>query len=174
MKNIYILLMRTGTIPSKFVSLFTMYKYSHVALSLDEDCDELYSFGRKKVNSFLSGGFVITHKDGEFFQKFNKTKCIIYKLPIESQKYYNLKKDLNNKKKNNNKYKYDFLGIILRYFYIPITFKDKYVCSYFVADILEKNDIYHFDKKTCFINPRDFNNIKNLEKKYQGYYLDYK
>lgn len=36
MKNIYIILMYTGSIPSKFVSIFTLYKYSHVAISLDK------------------------------------------------------------------------------------------------------------------------------------------
>ena len=174
MKNIYIILMNTGTIPSKIVSLFTMYKYSHVAISLDKKCNILYSFGRRNVNSFLNGGFVINNKNGEFFNRFNKTKCIIYKLEIENKKYYKLKKELKKMKKEQEKYKYDFFGIILRYFFLPITFKNKYVCSYFIADILQKNDICKFNKKTCFVRPKDFIDIENIEKKYQGYYLSYK
>ena len=39
-------------------------------------------------------------------------------------------------KNPNDSYKYDFLGIILRYIGVPITFKNKYVCSYFVAELL--------------------------------------
>ena len=165
MKNIYIILMNTGTIPSKIVSLFTMYKYSHVAISLDKKCNILYSFGRRNVNSFLNGGFVINNKNGEFFNRFNKTKCIIYKLEIENKKYYKLKKELKKMKKEQEKYKYDFFGIILRYFFLPITFKNKYVCSYFIADILQKNDICKFNKKTCFVRPKDFIDIENIEKK---------
>ena len=174
MKNIYIILMYTGTIPSKIVSLFTMYKYSHVAISLDKKCNILYSFGRRNVNSFLNGGFVINNKNGEFFNRFNKTKCIIYKLEIENKKYYKLKKELKKMKKEQERYKYDFFGIILRYFFLPITFKNKYVCSYFIADILQKNDICKFNKKTCFVKPKDFIDIENIKKKYQGYYLSYR
>lgn len=95
-------------------------------------------------------------------------------MPVDNKKYYELKKELKNLKKDYNKYKYDFFGMILRYFYIPITFKNKYVCSYFVADILDKMNICHFEKKTYFIKPKDFNYIENLERKYQGYYLLYK
>ena len=52
MKKIYILLMHTYTIPSKIVKIFTNYEYSHVGISLSRECDEIYSFGRKKINFF--------------------------------------------------------------------------------------------------------------------------
>ena len=67
MKKIYILLMHTNTYPSKFVKFMTKYKYSHVALSLDKNCNTLYSFGRKKPNTIIDGGFSIENKDGDFF-----------------------------------------------------------------------------------------------------------
>ena len=51
--------MHTNTIPSKLVRFFTRYKYSHVAISLSNNCDILYSFGRKKIDSIFNGGFVI-------------------------------------------------------------------------------------------------------------------
>ena len=123
--------MNTGTIPSKVISLATRYEYSHVAISFDKNCDTLYSFGRRKVNSFIHGGFVTTHKNGEFFQKFDKTKCIIYEAKVSKEKYNLLKQIIAEKKDNPLNYKYDYLGIFLRYLRIPITFKNKYVCSYF-------------------------------------------
>ena len=70
-------------------------------------------------------------------------------------------------------YKYDYIGVFLRYIKVPVRFKDKYVCSFFVADILEKANIYKFDKKTCFISPKDFENIPNLNLIYVGNYLKY-
>ena len=57
-------------------------------------------------------------------------------MKIERKKYLMLKKMIKDKKNHSLEYKYDFIGIILRYFYIPITFKNKYVCSYFIADLL--------------------------------------
>ena len=62
MKNIYLLLMHTHTIPSKIVKIFTRYEYSHVGISLDENCDTIYSFGRRKLNSILDGGFSIENR----------------------------------------------------------------------------------------------------------------
>lgn len=59
MKKIYVILLHTNTIPSKLVRFFTRYKYSHVAISLSRNCDILYSFGRKKIDSIFNGGFVI-------------------------------------------------------------------------------------------------------------------
>ena len=59
MKKIYIILMHTKTLPSKLVKAFTRYNYSHVAISLDPTCYETFSFGRKKVNNILDGGFSV-------------------------------------------------------------------------------------------------------------------
>ena len=87
MKKIYILLMHTKTIPSKIVRFFTRYKYSHVAMSLDKSCEVTYSFGRRKLNSILNGGFNILNKEGEFFKKFNRTECKIYEVDVTEEHY---------------------------------------------------------------------------------------
>lgn len=70
-------------------------------------------------------------------------------------------------------YKYDFLGIVLRFIHIPIKFRNKYVCSYFVADVLEKSNICKFNKKVYFIKPKDFENLKGFNQIYEGKYIDY-
>lgn len=171
MKKIYIILMDTKTIPSKLVKIFTRYNYSHVAISFDENCNTLYSFGRRKLNRVFDGGFIIEHKNGEFFKKFNQTKCIIYEVKISNDKYIELKKIIKNMKENKDIYKYDFLGIVLRYFNIPITFKNKYVCSYFVASLLDEMDIYNFNKRPCFVKPKDFTLVDIFNKIYCGNYV---
>ena len=168
MKKIYVLLMHTNTKPSRFVKFMTRYEYSHVALSLDKECSEIYSFGRRKLHSILGGGFTVENKDGEFFKLFNETSCKIYELTIEDEQYEKVKEIIDEMKLNINTYKYDFLGTGLRFLYIPITFKNKYVCSYFVADVLEKSNIYNFNKRTYFIKPKDFENLKGFNEIYKG------
>ena len=174
MKKIYILLMHTNTNPSKFVKLMTKYEYSHVAISLEKECNKIYSFGRRKPRSIIGAGLSIERKNGEFFEIFNKTKCKIYELEVEENKYNKLKQILEDMEENANIYRYDYLGVALRYLYIPVTFKNKYVCSYFVADILQKTEIYNFDKDPCFIKPGDFEKIKRLNEIYVGQYNLYK
>lgn len=174
MKKIYIIQMHTKTIPSRIISLFTMYKYSHIAISLNRNCDYIYSFGRKNLYSILNGGFVMENKMGSFFRKFKDTKCRIYEIEITNEQYNNLVKIIKYMKKNSQDYGYDYLGIILRFLKIPITFKNKYVCSYFVAQLLEDANIYDFDKDTCFVNPKDFEKISDLNLIYTGKYAMYR
>ena len=85
--------MHTHTMPSRLVKIFTNYEYSHVGISLDKECNNIYSFGRKKLNSILNGGFVVEKKDGLFFRKFNKTECKIYELEVTNSQYKDLKKN---------------------------------------------------------------------------------
>lgn len=44
MKKIYILLMHTNTIPAKIIKFVTRYEYSHVGISLEKNCNTIYSF----------------------------------------------------------------------------------------------------------------------------------
>ena len=173
MSKIYLILMHTKTIPSKLVKFFTRYEYSHVGISLKKDCDTIYSFGRKKVNSILDGGFVAEHKEGEFFNKFNNAVCKVYEINVSEEQYEKVKKIINDMELNEGKYKYDFKGIIPRFFGIPITIKDRYVCSYFVADVLEKAQIHKFNKNVCFIKPKDFEKLNKCNEIYKGKYSLY-
>jgi len=174
MKKIYIIQMDTGTFMGKFISLFTMYRYSHVAISLDKDCDVTYSFGRRNIYSIFNGGFISLERDSKFFKKFKNTICRIYEIDVTEKQYCELVKIIKDMNKNKNIYGYDYLGIVLRYFKIPIVFKNKYVCSYFVADLLKMTDVYNFDKETCFVKPSDFDGIENFNLIYSGKYLMYR
>ena len=174
MKKIYVLLMKTKTSTDRFIRFMTNYEYSHVAISLDESCDNLYSFGRKKPHSILNGGFVTENKNGAFFKAFNDTTCKIYEVETSDEQYENLKNIIEDMEKNKDIYKYDYLGIVYRFFNIPKTYENKYVCSYFVADILEKTNIHKFEKETCFIRPEDFENLDGFNEIYSGKYLLYK
>lgn len=174
MKKIYILLMHTNTIPAKIIRFATRYEYSHVGISLEKSCNTIYSFGRRKFNSILNAGFCVEYKDGKFFEKFNKTMCRIYEVEITEEQYENIKKLINKMKSNMNDYKYDYVGIVTRFLGIPIISKNKYVCSYFVATLLQKANVCKFSKKTCFVRPKDFENIKGFNEIYTGSYLAYK
>ncbi len=169
-EKIYIVQMHTKTIPSRFVKLVTQYKYSHVGISLTKECNEIYSFGRKSLTNILNGGFVKENKAGQFFEKFDNTICRVYELEIDKKQYLDIKKQLVFMEKNSEKYKYDFLGAFLRTFNIHISFKNKYVCSTFVANILEESGAYKFEKESCFIKPVDFENMIGAKEVYLGEY----
>ncbi len=172
-KYIYVLQMNTGTFPDKLIRFMTQYEYSHVVISLSKDCKTTYSFGRKDVNNFLNSGFIEEEQNGEFFQKFHNTKCRIYEIEVTAKQYYRMEKILKYKKDHADEYKYDFLGIVLRFFRIPIAFENKAVCSQFVAQILEEGNIFAFEKPSYFVKAQDFENCNDFKTVYEGLYLDY-
>ena len=174
MRKIYIIQMHTKTLPSWIISFFTRYKYSHVAISFNRNCDITYSFGRKNLYSIFNAGFVMETKSGEFFKRFKDTKCRIYELDVSNKQYNDLIRIIKYIKKNKNCYGYDYLGIVLRYLKIPVTFKNKYVCSYFVAQLLEDAKICDFEKETFNVRPRDFEKVKGFNLIYTGKYALYK
>ncbi len=173
MQSIYLILMHSNTLPSKIIKAFTGYPYSHVALSLERNCDVIYSFGRRKVHSILNGGFTAEHKHGAFFTCFNKTVCRIFEIEVTDEQYEQLKGRLDEMLECQHDYRYDMIGILPRLFGIPYTRKDRYVCSYFVADMLERVAVHKFDKSTCFIKPKDFEQLKDLNEVYNGFYRQY-
>ena len=171
-KKIYILQVHTGTIPSKIVKIITNYEYSHVLLSTDNSFKKMYSFGRRTINNPLNGGFIIESYDGLFFKKYSKTKCRLYELKINDAQYSDLINILKEYEKEPLKYNYDFLGAIGRTLHINVKRKNHYVCSQFVAEVMEQSKIYKFDKPTQFIKPVDFEGLPDSEIIYDGYLYD--
>lgn len=171
--KIYIIQMHSQTLPSKLVKFITKYKYSHIGICLNKECNIIYTFGRRSLKNFLNGGFIIEQKTGDFFKKFNQTICRIYELEVNTNQYMGIKEKLAYMEENRKIYKYDFLGIFLRLFNIPISFKNHYVCSQFVAELLEEFHIYKFEKSICFIKPIDFEKIDRIKEIYSGKYLSY-
>jgi len=171
MKNIYIILTHSGTIPSKIVKLYTRNKYSHVSISLKQELNEFYSFGRKKLYNPFNGGFIIESKDSKFYKRFKNTKCVLLKLSVTEEQYIEIDKIIDKYKKNINIYKYDFLGIIFRLLRIKVNRKNHLYCTKFVREVLEIANVYTFRNK--FITPDEFMKIPNIEIIYSGKLLGY-
>ena len=171
MKQIYIVLMHTHTCVSEFVRLVTRYRYSHVAIAFDEGCTVLYSFGRRRARSFLDGGMSIERYDGEFFRLFPRTECIIYRVPVTDQQYALAASLVRGMVARREQYRYDFTGALLRYLGFPVTFHNRFVCSYFVAHILQSAGILQFRKRVCLVTPRVFYALDGFEEIYRGRYL---
>ena len=58
MKKVYIVLTNTGTFLSRIVTVYTRKEFSHVSISLDENLNYMYSFGRLNAYNPFIGGFV--------------------------------------------------------------------------------------------------------------------
>ncbi len=166
--TIYILLTHSGTLPSKFIRLYTREPYSHVSIALDSNLDELYSFGRLKPTNPIIAGFVREDIVYGTFGRFPETRCALYSLSINSTQYKRLKAELNKFMTDRARYGYNFLGLFGVMLGIPIQRSYKYFCSQFVATILKNSGIDLFDKPPALVSPMDFRKCEKFTLIYQG------
>lgn len=166
--TIYILLTYSGTLPSKFIRMYTREPYSHVSIALDPDLNQLYSFGRLNPYNPIFGGFVREDIVYGTFGRFPETQCALYSLTINDKQYKKLREKLNKFMIDRDRYSYNYLGLFGIILGIPIQRSYKYFCSQFVATLLKYSGIYLFDKSPALISPMDFRMCRKLTLVYEG------
>lgn len=172
MKKVYILLTYTGTILSKVIKIYTRDQYSHVSISLDQNLEKLYSFGRLNPYNPFIGGFVHEGVNHGTFKRFYKTRSLLYSLEVTDKEFYEINKIIKKISKNKDNYHFNVLGLFLVIFKRKRKKKDYFYCAEFVKFILEKSGhIYNLPE---IIRPDDFLNVENKKLEYKGLLRDYK
>lgn len=167
MRNIYIVLTRTNTLVSKIIRLSTKDKYNHVSISFDERLNEMYSFGRRKDNNPLNGGFVIENFNRGVLSHPN-TECKVYKLNLNREVFEAINSEVQQFKTNPLKYDYNYLGCVSMRFNKSIEYQTKFFCSQFVAFILNKHNAIKLSKDFSLYYPSDFEKQTELILAYEG------
>jgi len=158
-KNIYIMVSQTGTSCSKVLQFFTRAPYNHASIALDENLNSLYSFARQNLYMPLIAGFVKEDINSGIYKIHGNTVCQIYRIAVTDKQYKNLKREIKKFEKEQNKYHYNFVGLLPMFFNIPYSRPKHYVCSQFVAYVLEQSKAMKFDKHFSLVRPYDFCDI---------------
>ncbi len=173
--KIYIVLSETQTVLAKIIRKYTKFNYNHVSISLDKQLKYMYSFGRKNPTNPFIGGFVIESISQGFFARFPNSKIKVLELSVTAEQYKKLKDILNKFIYNPHIYKYNIKSILL-----GIINKKRnsykinhFLCTEFVAYILDKSKIISFNKNYHDVQPLDFNNISDKNEIYEGLFKDY-
>ena len=167
MKNIYIILSQSGTEISKMLKIITKEKYNHSSICINDKFNEFYSFGRKKLNNPLIGGFIIENAFKHVFGKFKTIPCMILKLEITDEQYVTLENIIKDFIKNKDNLSYAFASLAFADTKFSIVNDTKFFCSQFVAKLL--NDINIATPKAPeHMHPMDFTLLQNAEKFYEG------
>ena len=164
MKNIYILLTATGTSFARFIRAVSNAPYSHVSISLDKECEQLYSFSRTYTNNPFLGSFQHEKIEEKVFGKYRNIPCEMFEIEVTDTQYKDVKKTIDSMKGK----KYNKLGLLCKLLHIPYHRKTCYFCSEFVAYTLESNNIYSFNKPLNYVEPIDFLTIPKKKLVYQG------
>lgn len=170
-RKIYIVLTYTGTILSKIIKGYTRAEYCHVSLALDENLDEMYSFGRIHPYNPFIGGFVHEGINIGTFKRFKNTKALIYSLEIDEIKYEKIKNLIKKFEYKKDLYRFNTIGLFASGFNIRIKRKNYFYCAEFVKYLLDESDIE--TELPEIIKPIDFKEIDNLDLKYSGFLKNY-
>lgn len=173
-RNIYILLTHSGSMFSRAINVYTKDAYTHVSIGLDEDLNELYSFGRLKPYNPIFGGFI--HEDiiNGTYGRFPDTRCVLYSLKVNDIQYKKVVNELRRFKYDGNKYKYNLIGLVGVMVNYPVERKHSFFCSQFVTEVLVKSGINIINKPPGLTSPMDFLDCSELKLIYQGPLRTYK
>ncbi len=157
MKNVYVVLTRSKTILARMIQQFTKKKYSHSSLSLHKDCATFYSFGRLFPRFMFPTGFITEGMDKGFFAIHTDVLTAVYEIPVSDEQYALIEQRLQRFITNPRHFKYSVVNIFLQPLGIAYQRENKYVCSAFIAEILD--GIVDFGKPASLVYPHDFQNL---------------
>jgi len=171
MKNIYLILTYTGTIPSRIIKSFTKDEFSHVSIALDVELNEMYSFARLRKYNFFIAGFLHEKINEGTFKRFKNTKAKVYRFEVSDEQFDNIKNTINNVLKDKEKYKFNILGLCAVSIHKRIKREYYFYCAEFVKYVMEKAFID--TKLPEIVKPDDFKKINGIKEIYSGYLKDY-
>lgn len=173
MKRIYIVLTHTGTNLSKIIKKWTKDEFSHVSISLDEDLEQMYSFGRLHPYNPVWAGLVHEKQNEGTYKRFKKTKAAIYSIEVDDEQYVIIRNTIHSMYKNRNKYKFNIIGLLAIGFNKSVKFKNWFYCAEFVKYVLDQAGV-ELGLSDKMIRPENFKYIENKELEYYGLFRKYK
>lgn len=171
MKRIYIILTYSGTMLSRVIKIYTRAEFSHVSIALDENLDQMYSFGRLRPYNPFYAGFVHEGINIGTFKRFKKTQTAIYSIVISDEQYQKIEKRIKLIKNSPISYKFNIIGLFGAGLNIKIQPKNSFYCAEFVKYLLVKAMIKN--NLPDIVKPEDFKKMENIRLEYKGTLREY-
>lgn len=172
-KQLYIVISQTGTLLSRILKFITGAEYNHASISVSEDLEQMYSFGRRHPYNPFWGGFVMESPHTGTFKRFSNTKIIVLALPISEELRREILRRLVKMYEQREEYHYNYLGLFLAGIHIHRKKDGCYYCSEFVRDILIEFQINGADKLSPVVHPTHFGELPDSKIIYQGKLSEY-
>ncbi len=170
MKNkcIYLVLTQTNTYLARIIKYYTKNKYSHISIAFDDECNEMYSFGRKYDRNPFIGMFKREKLDQGVFNNKNSSMAI-YKVSVNGYQYKKIRKIIREIERTNKGY--NIFGLLTAALKIKLNRK-KYYCSEFVYEVLSNEKVEILSKNEICFNPEDIIQ-KDFKLLYEGFIKEY-
>lgn len=158
MKSIYVVLTRTGTILSRLSGCTTGDWYTHSSISLDDNLQTMYAFGRRWAYALFPGGFIQESLQHGVMRRFPRCDSAVIQVEVSDEKYHEIAQYIAGMYANRKKYKYDYWGAILAKWQkrARAPKANRFYCSGFVNDLLERFGIVEHDELGRAVRPMGF------------------
>ncbi len=159
-RSIFVLLTQFPGREARALRWYTGCPYTHVSIGLDEDKNTFYSFVMK--------GFIV-----EDINRYNKPGrkpflCELYSMEVSEETYQEVRAYIDTFVRRRSKLHYSKLGLALSLAGIPWKIENGYICSYFVAEILQKCTDAKLKRHTMLCMPKDFSRSRHLKMVFKG------
>ncbi len=168
MKKVYLVLTDTRSGIAKAIRAVTKDKYAHASISLDDKCNNMYSFGRK-YRYFPFYGIFQKEKLNKGLFKNKNASISIYEIDVTDEQFDNIVKKIKKVKKTNTGY--NIMGLLLAYYRVKLH-RNKYYCSEFVYEVLSSKGVNIYKKNRIRFKPVELID-KNFKKIYEGKISDF-
>ena len=166
---VYLVLTRTGTVPSRLIGFVTGKPYTHVSIASDVLLTDMYSFCRDKKDKPLPANFNREDINTEVFGACKTIPGEVYRLPVTADQLERYRDTIRHFILNRDSYSYDVGAFLPMALHIPYRLRNKFVCSVWVGFVLGKSGIEHdFKKHPSLIEPEDFRSITGADLIYRG------
>ena len=164
---VYVALTCTGTGIAKAIRVVTRKPYSHASLSLDASLAELYSFSRNYRPIPLPANFNTEIVGVGTLGKFTSIPCEIYAVHLTDEQFAHFKELISYFCTYRKQYSYSIMGLFFVQFQRMRKLHNKFVCSQFVAYVLEQCGVT-LNKPACLYSPEDLRHLPDARLIYRG------
>jgi hypothetical protein len=159
-RKIFVLLTQFPGREARVLRWYTGCPYTHVSIGLDEDMNTFYSFVMK--------GFIV-----EDINRYNKPGrkpflCELYSMEVSEETYQEVRAYIDTFVRRRSSLHYSKVGLALSLAGIPWKIENGYICSYFVAEILQKCTDAKLKKYCTLCMPKDFSRSRHLKMVFKG------
>lgn len=164
MGSVYVVLSRTGTILSRVISKITGDWYTHASVSLDDDLNTMYSFGRLWSYIPWIGGFVKESVAYGTMRRFCRADTLVMRIDVNAQKYDAISRYLATMYAERKKYHYNYWGLLLSRWKVRVRKCNRFYCSEFVTDCLERFGIIQRGELGKVVRPMELLKLRRIAK----------
>ncbi len=159
-KRILILVIRYPGLFPTALACRCNYRYTHAAIGLEEDLNIFYSFRKS--------GFTVEQVTRYLKPGREPFPCALYEITVSHKIYRRVKKLIAAYAARKKFLGYTHLTLVACFFGIRLHIPNRYICSQFVAEVLQRANAARLPKHSALCLPRDFHEMKETRMIFSG------